>query len=163
MCLFSASIFLRLLIHGNVTFVQPGTICHGWKTTWSWWSALQIALRAIRALAALPWKQLCLHWTCSHLQHPLVCLLPPAPPLLHLMPFTSASQTLSSGIPLIYHLKSEVEGGAWGLRPLIISGLRTMLLLKSWAPQGTIRDSWEFQALASACLRKHLCQQGKPC
>lgn len=92
------------------------------------------------------------------------CLPPsPAPPLLHLMPFTSASQTLSSGIPLIYHLKYEVEGGAWGLRPLIISGLRTMLLLKSWAPQGTIRDSWEFQALASAWLRKHLCQQGKPC
>lgn len=45
MRLFSSSVDLRLLIHGNVTFVQPGTICHGWNTTWSW-SALQIASKS---------------------------------------------------------------------------------------------------------------------
>lgn len=151
MCLFSSSVFLRLLIHGNVTFVQPGTICHGWNTTWSW-SALQIAFKSISVpAAALPQKQLYLH----QLTFLDPFCLQPSP--MHLMPFTSAFQNLSPGIFFIYHLQIlRWERGAWD------SGQRAMLLPNSWAPQGTARGAFGFWVLALAFLRKHFWQQGDP-
>lgn len=92
--------FFRLLIHGNVTFVQPGTICHGWNPTWSR-SALQTASEpaapaALRGSSARALKGSPLG--------PAGFSLRPAPPLLHRVLFTSAFPARSPGIPVIYHL-----------------------------------------------------------
>lgn len=65
--------FFRLLIHGNVTFVQPGTICHGWS-----WSALQITLRPSSVPAAFCGGSGA-HCTCSRFRTPPVCILHPCP------------------------------------------------------------------------------------